>query len=95
MRSCPLFEHLLSPSLNNEIFQIENKKDSIVEEKYFQVNKKHNKFQIKEYFFLKTFQSYNESQRNVIAEAVAMVRDAKDDDQAKIYMCQGPPGTGN
>jgi hypothetical protein len=24
-----------------------------------------------------------------------MIRDTKDDDQAKIYMCQGPPGTGN
>lgn len=24
-----------------------------------------------------------------------MMRDTKDDDQAKIYMCQGPPGTGN
>lgn len=24
-----------------------------------------------------------------------MMRETKDDDQAKIYMCQGPPGTGN
>ncbi|CAF5220396.1 unnamed protein product, partial [Rotaria magnacalcarata] len=42
----------------------------------------------------KHYQAYNESQRNVIAEAVSMIRDTKDDNQAKIYMCQGPPGTG-
>jgi len=24
-----------------------------------------------------------------------MISDTKDDNQAKIYMCQGPPGTGN
>ena len=24
-----------------------------------------------------------------------MMGDTKDDNQAKIYMCQGPPGTGN
>lgn len=24
-----------------------------------------------------------------------MIRDTKDDNQPKIYMCQGPPGTGN
>ncbi|CAF4029487.1 unnamed protein product [Rotaria sp. Silwood2] len=74
MRSCPLFEHLLSPSLNDNIFQITNKQENCMEEKYYQ--------------------AYNESQRNVIAEAVSMIRDTKDDDQAKIYMCQGPPGTG-
>ncbi|CAF0839892.1 unnamed protein product [Rotaria sordida] len=74
MRSCPLFEHLLSPSLNDNIFQITNKQENCMEEKYYQ--------------------AYNESQRNVIAEAVSMIRDTKDDNQAKIYMCQGPPGTG-
>ena len=37
MRSCPLFEHLLSPSLNNEIFQITNKQENTIDEKYFQV----------------------------------------------------------
>ncbi|CAF4773373.1 unnamed protein product [Rotaria sp. Silwood1] len=74
MRSCPLFEHLLSPSLNDNIFQITNKQENCMEEKYYQ--------------------AYNESQRNVIAEAVSMIRDTKDDEQAKIYMCQGPPGTG-
>jgi hypothetical protein len=40
MRSCPLFEHLLSPSLNNDLFQITNKQDNCMEEKYFQVKKK-------------------------------------------------------
>ncbi len=37
MRSCPLFEHLLSPSLNNDIFQITNQQQNCMEEKYFQV----------------------------------------------------------
>jgi len=40
------------------------------------------------------FEAYNESQRNVISEAVSMMHDTKDDGQAKIYMCQGLPGTG-
>jgi hypothetical protein len=40
MRSCPLFEHLLSPSLNDDIFQITSKQENYVEEKYFQVEKK-------------------------------------------------------
>ncbi|CAM4853435.1 unnamed protein product [Rotaria socialis] len=74
MRSCPLFENLLSPSLNDDIFQITNKRESSMEDKHYQ--------------------AYNESQRNVIAEAVSMIRDTRDDNQAKIYMCQGPPGTG-
>ncbi|CAF3705736.1 unnamed protein product [Adineta steineri] len=74
MRSCPLFEYLLSPSLSDDVFQIKNKQDNCMEEKYLQ--------------------AYNESQRNVISEAVSMLRDTKDDSQAKIYMCQGPPGTG-
>lgn len=39
MRSCPLFEHLLSPSLNNTIFQITSKHDNCMEEKYFQVRR--------------------------------------------------------
>jgi hypothetical protein len=39
MRSCPLFEHLLSPSLTDDIFQITNKQENCMEEKYFQVKK--------------------------------------------------------
>jgi hypothetical protein len=39
MRSCPLFEHLLSPSLNNNIFQITNKQENSIEEKYIQVKR--------------------------------------------------------
>lgn len=39
MRSCPLFEHLLSPSLTNEIFQINTKQEVCMEEKYFQVRR--------------------------------------------------------
>ncbi|CAF5095441.1 unnamed protein product, partial [Rotaria socialis] len=63
MRSCPLFENLLSPSLNDDIFQITNKRESSMEDKHYQ--------------------AYNESQRNVIAEAVSMIRDTRDDNQAK------------
>jgi len=36
MRSCPLFEHLLSPALNDDIFQITTKQEDCMEEKYFQ-----------------------------------------------------------
>lgn len=39
MRSCPLFEHLLSPSLNNSIFQIPAKHENCMEEKYFHVRR--------------------------------------------------------
>ncbi len=92
MRSCPLFEHLLSPSLTDDIFQITNKQENCMEEKYFQVKKYRSISNIKQWF---VFQAYNESQRNVISEAVSMIRDTKDDNQPKIYMCQGPPGTGN
>jgi len=74
MRTCPLFEHLLSPSIDDEIFQLTKRNETFLEEKYFQ--------------------AFNESQRNVISEAVSTVFDTKDDEQAKVYMCQGPPGTG-
>ncbi|CAF1228145.1 unnamed protein product [Adineta ricciae] len=74
MRTCPLFEHLLSPSLTDDVFQITNTQHKLMEQNYLQ--------------------AYNESQRNVISEAVSMMQDTKDDNQAKIYMCQGPPGTG-
>ncbi|UJR28955.1 hypothetical protein I4U23_010172 [Adineta vaga] len=74
MRTCPLFEHLLSPSLTEDIFQVTSTQKKLMEQKYLQ--------------------AYNDSQRNVISEAVSMIYDTKDDDQAKVYMCQGPPGTG-
>ena len=39
MRSCPLFEHLLSPALTDEMFQINAKREVCMEEKYFQVRR--------------------------------------------------------
>lgn len=36
MRSCPLFEHLLSPSLTNPMFEIPTKLECCMEDKYFQ-----------------------------------------------------------
>jgi hypothetical protein len=50
MRSCPLFEHLLSPSLTDDIFQITNKQENCMEEKYFQVKKYRSISNIKQWF---------------------------------------------
>ncbi|CAF5189185.1 unnamed protein product, partial [Rotaria magnacalcarata] len=36
MRSCPLFENLLDPSLNDDIFQITNKQENSMEDKHYQ-----------------------------------------------------------
>lgn len=38
MRSCPMFESLLGPKLEDPIFQIPTKRENVMEEKYFQVN---------------------------------------------------------
>ena len=63
-----------------------------MEQKHLQVRKERTRD--KDTSLNVSLQAYNESQRNVISEAVSMMQDTKDDNQAKIYMCQGPPGTG-